>query len=215
MPQVWFALHPPYPSIWTAHKALAPPLLYALRQLPFNKTFPLVCFALLTFFSLFSSVSSTPWAERQLQRLKLLLAPILLPSPLLPPLLINQTAEMKRCWYKNRGIGGKERMAGGLKRNVAAKKSPNGVCGAARWTWGSPVTVKRKKKNSGRVITAGIQWAIKDDAVLSGGSPKGMCVYLCPRRETRLNEREWLLCECLRKSGHVHTNRLIPGSEQH
>lgn len=148
MPQVWFALHPPYPTIWTAHKALAPPLFYALRQLPFNKMFPLVCFALLTFFSLFSSVSSTPWAERQLQRLKLLLAPILLTSPLLPPLLINQTAEMKRCGHMNRGIGGKERMAGGLKRNVAAKKSPNGVCGAARWTWGSPVTVEKKEKKT-------------------------------------------------------------------
>lgn len=53
MQQVWFALHPPCPTIWTAHKALTPPLLYALRQLPFNKMFPLVCFALLTFLSFF------------------------------------------------------------------------------------------------------------------------------------------------------------------
>ncbi len=60
---------------------LKPSLLHTLCQLPFNKTFPLVCFALLTFFSLFSSVSSTPWAECQLQRLKLLPAPYYSPPP--------------------------------------------------------------------------------------------------------------------------------------
>lgn len=194
MPQVWFALHPPYPTIWTAHKALAPPLLYALRQLPFNKTFPLVCFALLTFFSLFSSVSSTPWAERQLQRLKLLLAPILLTSPLLPPLLINQTAEMKRCGYMNRGIGGKERMAGGLKRNVAAKKSPNGVCGAARWTWGSPVTVRKKKKKQWQSHYGGNTVSYKGWCCLVRRIPKGnVCLFMSVARNAAERERVTLV----------------------
>lgn len=192
MPQVWFALHPPYPTIWTAHKALAPPLLYALRQLPFNKTFPLVCFALLTFFSLFSSVSSTPWAERQLQRLKLLLAPILLTSPLLPPLLINQTAEMKRCGYMNRGIGEKERIAGGLKRNVAAKKSPNGMCGAARWTWGSPVTVKKKKQRQSHY--GGNTVSYKGWCCLVRRIPKGnVCLFMSVVRNAAERERVTLV----------------------
>jgi len=39
-------------------------------------------------------------------------------------------------------------MVGGLKRNVAAKKSPNSMCGEARWTWGSPVTVKKQQRQS-------------------------------------------------------------------
>lgn len=143
--------------------------------------FPLVCFALLTFFlRLEHAVGRVSAAKAEI-----IACAHPTNSPLLPPPLINQTAEMKRCWYMNRGIGGKKWMAGGLKRNIAAQKKSKRRVWVVLWTWGSPVAVK----TSGRVITEGIQWAITDDAVLSGGSPTGMCVYLRPWHETRLNDR--------------------------
>lgn len=216
MPQVWFALHPPYPTIWTAHKALAPPLLYALRQLPFNKTFPLVCFALLTFFSLFFLRLKHAVGRASAAKAEIIACahPTNFPPPSTTsnkPNCRNETLWIHEQRDRRKGKDGRR-----SKKKCSCQKKPK------RRVWGGTLNLgkpshceKKTKKHSGRVITAGIQWAIKDDAVLSGGSPKGMCVYLCPWRETRLNEREWLLCECLRKSGHVHTNRLIPGSEQH